>query len=69
MIAKDLHQILLFGTHTQGNIIIPKNEFTELIEGNNVYYKSFRNEVGRLYEEFKNEWLNTKESFYGYQRK
>ena len=24
IIAKDLHQILLFGTHAQGNIMIPK---------------------------------------------
>ncbi len=32
IITKDLHQILLFGTHTQGNIMIPKNEFLELID-------------------------------------
>ena len=25
--AKDLHQIFVFGTHTQGNIMIPKDEF------------------------------------------
>jgi hypothetical protein len=27
VIAKDLHQILLFTTHAQGNIMIPEEEF------------------------------------------
>ena len=27
IISKDLHQILLFGTHAQGNIMIPEEEF------------------------------------------
>lgn len=49
IIAKDLQQIFLFGTHRQGNIVIPKNEFTELIEGRNIYSKTLRSEVDRLY--------------------
>lgn len=69
IIAKDLQQIFLFGTHKQGNISIPKNEFTELIEGKNIYSKTLRSEVDRLYEEFKDEWFRTKEYFYSYQRK
>jgi hypothetical protein len=69
IIVKDLHQILLFGTHTQGSIIIPKQEFTELIESGMFYYKILRGEVGKLYEDFKTEWLDTKESFFSYQRK
>ena len=32
VIAKDLHQILLFGVHTQGNIMVPKADFAELID-------------------------------------
>ncbi len=27
IISKDIHQILLFGTHAQGNIMIPEEEF------------------------------------------
>ena len=53
IIAKDLQQIFLFGTHCQGNISIAKNEFLELIEGRNIYEKTLRSEVDRLYEEFK----------------
>jgi hypothetical protein len=50
IIAKDLQQIILFGTHVSGNIIIPKKEFTELLEGKNIYLKTLRSEVDRLYE-------------------
>ena len=32
VIIKDLHKILLFGVHTQGNIMIPKADFIELID-------------------------------------
>ena len=63
VIIKDLHQILLFGVHTQGNIMIPKADFIELIDETKVtnnYIRVLRDEVSRLYEEFKNEWLNTK---------
>ena len=68
IIAKDLQQIFLFGTHSQGNITIPKKELRELIEGKNIYSKTLRSEVDRLYEEFKDEWFRTKEIFYNYQR-
>lgn len=72
IIAKDLHQILLFGTHAQGNIMIPKDEFSDLIDETKVtnnYNRILREEVGRLYEEFKNDWQNTKECFYEHQRR
>ena len=68
IMAKDLQQILLFSTHAQGNIVIPKNELMELMEGRNIYLKTLRSEVDRLYEEFKEEWFRTKESFYSVQR-
>lgn len=58
IIAKDLHQIFLFGTHAQGNIMIPEEEFRELFDennaGNNYYSRVLRDDVGKLYEEFKN---------------
>ena len=58
IIAKDLHQILLFGTHAQGNIMIPVEEFKEVIEskGSNIYNRFIIEEVGKLYDEFKGEW-------------
>lgn len=72
MIANDLHQILLFGVHTQGNIMIPKADFNELIDETkvtNTYIRVLRDEVGRLYEDCKHDWLETKEQFYDYQRR
>jgi hypothetical protein len=66
ILARDLHQILSFSTHTQGVLTIPKAEFNELINDRKfkTSLKAIRNQVEALYDSFKSEWNRSKEEFY-----